>query len=287
MARPYSCAASTAIELTILGPTIPVTVVGVTSQATYLAVADPAQTILCIASAEAVRVPCALVVEARSMPALASAGTAGRVGAGLLTLDDVSFRVVRWWRPPQPRGLGTAAPARLAAAVRWLTTRVADPLDAGGRDAVADLVAALAHGEQPHEPVGRLLGRGPGLTPTGDDVLAGALVTLTALGTPAAAPLAQAVAAAPPAATTAVSAALLRHAVRGECIPELADLLDALGGTRAETDPGAALARAAGALLAVGHCSGAGLLHGVLVGLAVAHSRLSYGVLTAAAVAAA
>jgi len=287
LGRPYTCAASTAVELTLLGPSLPVTVVGSTSKATYVVVADPAQTVLCVAAMDAVRVPCAIVVEARQMPAPMSAGTPGRVGSGLLTLNDVSFRVVRWWRPPHPRGLGAAAPGRLAAAVRWLTTRVADPLDAQSRDAVAELVAALTHGERADDAVGRLLGRGPGLTPTGDDVLAGALVTLTALGSPAAHRMAQAVAAAPAGATTTVSAALLRHAARGECIPELADLLDALaGGGLGEPESGSGLARAAGALLAVGHCSGAGLLHGVLVGLAVAHSRLSYGVLTASVAAA-
>jgi hypothetical protein len=49
---------------------------------------------------------------------------------------------------------------------------------------------------------------------------------------------------------------------------------------RGGADPaGAALPRAAGALLAVGHCSGAGLLHGVLVAFAIAHTPLQYGVL--------
>ena len=59
-------------------------------------------------------------------------------------------------------------------------------------------------------------------------MLAGALVCLSALGAPAAATLGAAVAAAAPGATTTVSVALLRHAVRGECIPQLADLLDAI-----------------------------------------------------------
>ena len=54
-------------------------------------------------------------------------------------------------------------------------------------------------------------------------------------------------------------------------MPQLADLLRR--SPSAATDPAsAALPRAAGALLAVGHCSGAGLLHGVLVALAIAHA---------------
>src|SRR5690606_27164155 len=87
--------------------------------------------------------------------------------------------------------------------------------------------------------------------------------------------LAAAVTDAAPDATTTVSVALLRHATRGECIPQLADLLDAIGSDEST------LPRAAGALLAVGHCSGAGLLYGVLVALAIAHQRLALDVLTA------
>jgi hypothetical protein len=275
--RPYPVAASSAVELALVGPDRPVSVVAAGSQATYISVggADPA--ILCIATADAIRVPCAMVVEAKTRPAPVPAGTIGTVGGGMLAIGGSTYRVSRWWRPPRPRGLGTVPPARLAAAVRWLTGRVADPLDQPGRAAVADLVQSVGAGESPAAAVAQLLGRGPGLTPTGDDVLAGALVALSALGSPAAGVLGTAVLAAAPQATTTVSAALLTHAARGECIPQLADLVEAVGAAEA------GLPRAAGALLAVGHCSGAGLLHGVLVGLAIAHSRLSYGVMAAAA----
>jgi hypothetical protein len=278
MGRPYSVAASSAVELALVGPPRPATVVAATPHATYLLVGDPEHTMVCLASTDAVRVPCALVMETKALPPQLPEGTIGTVGAGVLSVGNTSFRAGRWWRPPRPRGLGATPPARLAGAVRWLTGRVADPLDATGRAAVAELVEALAAGERPHPAVARLLGRGPGLTPTGDDVLAGALVTLTALGSPIAAPLAAAVLAAAPDATTAVSAGLLRHAAAGECIPQLEDVLVAVG--RGTEDPAAgALPRAAGALLAVGHCSGAGLLHGVLVAVAIAHARLARGLL--------
>ncbi len=105
-----------------------------------------------------------------------------------------------------------------------------------------------------------LLGLGPGLTPAGDDVLAGALVTLVAAADPRAVALRAGVRAAAPQRTTAVSAALLRHAGRGECGPELADLLRALAGA---ADPVVALGR----LCAVGHSSGAALAWGVLLAL--------------------
>jgi hypothetical protein len=225
----------------------------------------------------AVRVPCALVLDGKLPPQLPDAGTIATVGNGVVVADGAVFRVARWWRPPRPRGLGAVAPATLAHAGRWLGGSVADPLDPGGRAAVAELVEALGSGEPVEPAVSRLLGRGPGLTPTGDDVLAGALVCLSALGSPAAATLGGAVLAAAPDATTAVSVGLLRHAVRGECIPQLADLLDTIARDMS------GLPRAAGGLLAVGHCSGAGLLHGVLVALAIAHGRLATGLLSAGA----
>jgi hypothetical protein len=280
--RPFAVAASASVELALVGPPRPATVVASTPQALYLLAADG--TMLCLASATAVRVPCAMVLESKGLPPQLPEGTIAAVGAGVLSVGATStsgvltFRAARWWRPPRPRGLGATPPARLAGAVRWLTGRVADPLDAAGRAAVADLVEALAVGERPDLAVAQLLGRGPGLTPTGDDVLAGALVTLNALGSPPSVLLAAAVTAAAPGATTTVSAGLLRHAAAGECIPQLEDLLAAIG--NGADDPAAAtLARAAGALLAVGHCSGAGLLHGVLVGVAIAHARLARGVL--------
>lgn len=284
MGRPFAVAASSSIELALVGPPRPATVVAATPQALYLLAADG--TMLCLASATAVRVPCAMVLESKGLPPQLPEGTIATVGAGVLSLGTdgtagpLAFRAARWWRPPHPRGLGATPPARLAGAVRWLTGRVADPLDAPGRAAVAELVEALAVGERPNQAVAGLLGRGPGLTPTGDDVLAGALVTLSALGSPLCALLAAAVSAATavPDATTTVSAGLLRHAAAGECIPQLDHLLAAIG--NGADDPAAGtLARAAGALLAVGHCSGAGLLHGVLVGVAIAHARLARGVL--------
>ena len=287
MGRPYSVAASSAVELVLVGPVRPAMVVASTPHATYFQVTDPdhrtghepvAPAMLALTSAAAVRVPCAVVLESKAMPPQLAEGTIVSVGGGSLSIGNAVFRASRWWRPPRPRGLGAVPPARLAGAVRWLTVRVADPLDAPGRAAVADLVEALAAGERPDPAVSRLLGRGPGLTPTGDDVLAGALVTLAALGSPITSTLGRAVLAAAPDATTTVSTGLLRHAAAGECIPQLADLLTAVGDGTADPAAGA-LPRAAGALLAVGHCSGAGLLHGVLVAVAIAHARLAQGVL--------
>ena len=73
----------------------------------------------------------------------------------------------------------------------------------------------------------------------------------------------------------------MRHAAQGECVPQLADLLEAIATGGADPASGT-LPRAAGALLAVGHCSGAGLLHGVLVALAIAHRRLAQRIVSSA-----
>jgi hypothetical protein len=105
-----------------------------------------------------------------------------------------------------------------------------------------------------------LVGRGPGLTPAGDDLLSGILVTLRALQDRRADRLARAVGDVAATQTTHVSAALLVHASRGECVPELAGMIAALDG---RGDVGAAVRR----LVAVGHSSGTALAYGVVLAL--------------------
>jgi hypothetical protein len=101
--------------------------------------------------------------------------------------------------------------------------------------------------------VADLVGRGDGLTPLGDDVLCGWLVTHRSAGvaTPA---VDDAVRRALPR-TTTLSATLLECALEGECADLVTGYLRALGTDRENA------ARAA--LAALGHSSGAGLAHGV------------------------
>jgi hypothetical protein len=129
------------------------------------------------------------------------------------------LHVTRWWRPRRPHGL-TAATC---------------PLD-------LDPSA--------------MVGSGQGLTPSGDDVLAGALVAAYAVDHPGLARLRSATRdALRVRRTTAVSRGLLTHALDGWSTPELADYVEAL----CAGDPERARAR----LLAVGHSSGASLVDGV------------------------
>ncbi len=109
----------------------------------------------------------------------------------------------------------------------------------------------------------RLLGRGPGLTPLGDDVLAGWFATRAALGRPD-----EVLAAAVRrrlGVTTLLSATLIDCALRGEALPQLADWL---------ADPTDA---AADALLAVGATSGAGLLAGAELAITSLQDRTAPG----------
>jgi hypothetical protein len=256
-------AASAALSGLVGGGPRPAEVVAALPVALHLAVDGHA---VCLCWGDAVRLPNSVVLGAGvgAVPGArgtvgagvgAVPGARGTVGGGRIELPGLRVRVTRWWRAPRP-------------ALHAVAGVAAPPLDDAG---TAAAVGALVRGirrllptrghEFPAQAVLDLLGRGPGLTPLGDDVLAGALVTLRAAGAHAAArALAVPVLAHAPTATTFVSAALLAHAARGEAIPQLAALLHALG------TPAQDAARTE--LLRVGHTSGAGLLHGVAAALA-------------------
>lgn len=105
--------------------------------------------------------------------------------------------------------------------------------------------------------VDTLIGSGPGLTPYGDDVLAGWLVTRAAAGRPD--PQVSARVRARMHATTLLSATLLECAIRGEAVPQMRRWLAAAG----TADEGPATAE----LLRVGASSGAGMLAGARLAL--------------------
>jgi hypothetical protein len=106
-----------------------------------------------------------------------------------------------------------------------------------------------------------LLGLGPGLTPSGDDVLCGALIALRAVGrTGAARRLAAAVSAAAAAATSPISGAFLRAAAEGLGAEPLHEIIRELlsGGSDA-------LPRHLDALGRIGHTSGWDALAGAML----------------------
>ena len=185
------------------------------------------------------------------------------VGLGRVELPGLDLVATRTWRPARVRPvpadlrdecgsgrpgshLGTRLGAHpVAEPVATLLGDATSGADAWLTDGIRSLFSGLecgsgrpgsrfrTHGEADASApgVGALLGRGPGLTPSGDDALAGALLVAHALG--AAAPLAAAVRARL-GATTAVSAALLDAAADGFAARDVVTLVDAAarGGRR-------------------------------------------------------
>lgn len=111
------------------------------------------------------------------------------------------------------------------------------------------------------ETAARLVGRGEGLTPLGDDVLCGWLALHRAAEV--ATPEVDAAVRSRLTHTTLLSATLLDCALHGEALPEFTAYVAALG-TPVE-------AEAARALVAIGHTSGAGLMHGANLALSTLH----------------
>lgn len=290
--RPTDAGSASALLADLLGgPERPARVLGRFPSAVYLAPAGASA--MALLTADAVRLPNAVVLAGRAVDgALAATGDppagGALVGAGRVVVGGLTVRVTRWWTPRRAtvpvsiaelrRGRDALAATLRAGAVPLPTAvderlrQLVDRLTAGGPvDALASggcaeplpprrLVASVAVAE-------RLLGLGPGLTPAGDDVLAGLLLGLRHLGGSSGAALAAALGAGVlPAAerrTTAISAALLRHAAGGAAADPVIDVLDAVGGRLA-------LAPALRRLLAVGHTSGADLATGLLAGATVA-----------------
>jgi Protein of unknown function (DUF2877) len=290
-----AAAASTALRPVLTGPVHRARWLGATQGAVYLAIPGrpgrPGQSgqpgALAVLAHDALRLPCGLVLATTSaeLPLTALAPRDGGraecvIGEGTVRwtgpAGHVMVSAVREWAPARaargPVAAGALAAVRAALArgaddptVAALARGADDPtvaaLTRGADDAT---VAGLARGADDAAiadlragAVAGLVGQGPGLTPSGDDLLAGFLVGAHAFGLEVRS-VREAVIRLAPAATTTLSAALLWHAVRGECIQEVAAFAAALTG---RGEPGPAVER----LLAVGHTSGGALARGVLL----------------------
>jgi hypothetical protein len=277
-------AASIAVRDLLCGPVTGGTVVGALRGAVYVLVgAGPgtAGRVVAVVARDAVRVPVAVVLpEHAQVAGLASVsvGSAAEVGGGVVRVGDRCWTVGRWFDPAVPAlgpSVGPSA-ARLLAA----SASTASAHTASGETAHAEAALEGALRGRPCEAVSpaveALVGRGEGLTPEGDDVLAGALAWLAAVGVvdERRASLVTAVEARLPT-TSTVSAALLREALRGNVIPEVSNLLTALvrdvesarsvgfEGSGSTDHVLSTVRRAVRELLAVGHTSGAAMLRGL------------------------
>ena len=172
-------------------------------------------------------------------------------------------------RRAPPDGLGRLIPALADGGRRAAADDTASPLlrrAAAGASALAEWLAGDA-GAPPPARARALIGLGPGLTPSGDDLIAGALIALRALSRPDAAERLSAWAL-PLAATRtgAISRAHLAAAAAGEGAEPLHRVLAALCAA-AE----AGLEHELDAIAGIGHCSGWDALAGVaLAGTALA-----------------
>ena len=146
---------------------------------------------------------------------------------GRLSIDDSPLLIQRWWRPPR---------------------------------------APLVHFEFPYSSkpiIEDFLGRGRGLTPEGDDVLAGWLVAARSIGHPAFKSVRAQILSNSPLRTTTFSAALLQYAALGYGIAPLIDYVKAI--LQASKTGGEMRMR----LARVGHTSGEALALGVEIALGI------------------
>ncbi|WP_169949490.1 DUF2877 domain-containing protein [Microbispora sp. H11081] len=263
-------AASVAVRPALEAPRRPARVLAAFPLALYLEIRSETEPyVVAVVTGEATRLPNSVVL-AGPVEGV-SAGDDAWVGDGSVEVGGLSIRVRRWWDPAPP--LASADPVRLKAASGLLgRARAGSPrrpgLDPDGAPALLErgcLAGSLLESITAAE---RLIGLGPGLTPSGDDMLAGLLVALRRLGAAADVPravwladwLAAAVTYDARSRTTPVSATLLHCAARGEASPEVTAVLRGVAGHQP-------LEPAVRRLLRLGHTSGADLAWGVQIGL--------------------
>ncbi|WP_018657309.1 DUF2877 domain-containing protein [Actinomadura flavalba] len=274
---PAAGSASRTLRPLLEGPRRPARVLALFPSALYLELrgASEPRTVAVVTS-DAVRLPNAIVlgVPARDRPLRGVRESADAwIGEGRVEAGGLLVRARRWWDPRPALGV-VASPGGLRAFADELSA--APPGGLAGHPDPALLGACCADGDLAGavETAERLVGLGPGLTPSGDDILAGLLAALRLIG--GALPggdravwlagwLGAAVTADVGTRTTPLSATLLHCAARGDAGAEVGAALRAVAGLE---PPGPAVRR----LLSVGHTSGSDLACGVLLG---AHAALA------------
>lgn len=262
-------AASDLLRPLLVGPVRPLAVAVDGAHAVHLSTGDANVPLLSLLPADGVRLPGAVLVAAGPVAweAVRREGSQdAAIGAGVIRVGQIELVPRRWWDGMRVRaGTGRDLDAGLVALETvGLGVRPADDATRAVTGRLADALTARLPSAHHVEPaVEAMIGLGPGLTPAGDDVLVGALLTWYALepGRPEVVDMQALVAAVvsrSTARTTAVSAALLTHAIRGEGIPDVVALVHALA------DP-VRIRAAAHEVVGIGHDSGSSMLRGVLL----------------------
>ena len=248
----------------LLGPVRDAAVVHTGRHAIYVSVHDGrALRCLGLLSRSSSVVPCGLRTTLPELSGLTgeygtlAPGDMVTVGEGLLRIGAVDFHVGRTVDLAVPR----LDPTDAKSMADQLRHALGDRLAVVTSELPAESLAMLVEADSASVPM--LLGRGSGLTPVGDDVLAGWLATMKAAQSDAGA-IARSVTHLSTDATTLLSATLLDRAAVGDVLPEFRQLLLDLR-TPVSSRHFDRLSQSVVALLAVGHTSGAGLLLGSLL----------------------
>lgn len=252
-----SAAASQGVAGLLEGPVQTAVSLGSSTHMAWFGIGDE---VVVLGDGDAVRQPNAVIIAGAVAPdVLAAVGPNVRLGDRNVEVGPHRISIVRWW-DPHP-ALDATAPDIVRLFLSGAATLV-PPVDAGALGAAlaaGDPEAIVAAAEQ-------VIGRGTGLTPTGDDLLTGAFGAYGLIGEalqddgPA-----EVLAVTAPALedllglTSAFSATLVRHAVAGRVAAPVAHVLRALVGRTPLDD-------SIEALLQVGGTSGRALAQGVLIG---------------------
>ncbi len=245
-----AAAGSATVGALIAGPVRPGVMLASFPTAVYLRMFDGS--VIAVLTQDATRIPCGLVLAAPSAARpLDRAGGPVFVGRGQVRIGSMTVRMTGIVPCDAPKGV-TAHPGQVS---RAGTELAAVCFDEHNPDLIDILRSGQCEAAAAHL-AGSLVGAGSGLTPSGDDLLAGFFVGARSFGVRAHR-LRDAVLTRPPGATTDLSSALLGYAAQGESNPEVSAFVLALSGIHPGRDG------ALRDLLQVGHTSGIALATGV------------------------
>jgi len=271
--------ASTAVSELLCGRHQEATVLASTTVASYLSVPEPGTCtpVVAILAKGAVRLPIGVSILTGELP---DAGSTVAIGDGAIATREHIWRPARWWDPRPHLGAGDL----FEKGSELLSLLEGEPSSSFGIPLADAVRVATALARASSDEALEIIGFGPGLTPAGDDVVAGALATL-ALGGRLDDGLRVTIDTHASTRTTALSAALLAAAGKGQVIPQAATVLSVISAGAPLDQLRSAVAELFGVGATSGHdlCAGIGAVlassarsaqSGATAGLATATRRL-------------